>query len=93
MLAIYGVNLVITLIAWFVICFAMPDVDLALEHPSLYPVIYVMEQSMSMTWVTVMLTLIVALVLFANVGETSIHPLSLASSLTSAGLLFDSSIS
>lgn len=45
----------------------MPDVGLALGHPSLYPVVYVLEQSMSITWVTVELTLIVAIVLFANV--------------------------
>jgi len=45
----------------------MPDVDAALEHISTYPVIYIMEQSMSTKWVTVELVLIVALVLFANV--------------------------
>ncbi|OQO02777.1 hypothetical protein B0A48_11059 [Cryoendolithus antarcticus] len=67
MMSIYVVNVTITLAAWFIICFAMPDVELALEHPSLYPFIQVMEQSMSITWVTVELTLIVALVLFANV--------------------------
>ncbi|OQN98982.1 hypothetical protein B0A48_14842 [Cryoendolithus antarcticus] len=67
MMSIYVVNVTITLAAWFIICFAMPDVELALEHPSLYLFIQVMEQSMSITWVTVELTLIVALVLFANV--------------------------
>ncbi|GAB7366367.1 hypothetical protein MBLNU230_g8165t2 [Neophaeotheca triangularis] len=67
MLAIFGVNMAFTLVSWLVICFAMPDVGLALEHPSLYPMIYIMEQSMSPTWITVELTMIVCLVLFANV--------------------------
>jgi amino acid transporter len=39
----------------------------ALADPSLYPFVYILKQSMSITWVTVELTLIVALVLFANV--------------------------
>ena len=67
MLGVYCVNVVITLACWVTICFAMPDVGKALKHPSLYPVVYVLEQSMSITWVTVELTMIVALVLFANV--------------------------
>ncbi|KAK6430602.1 hypothetical protein LTR95_013241 [Oleoguttula sp. CCFEE 5521] len=75
MMSIYVVSVTITLAAWFIICFAMPDVELALEHPSLYPFIQVMEQSMPITWVTVELTLIVALVLFANVCYlTAVHP-------------------
>lgn len=45
----------------------MPDTGAALEHISTYPVIYILEQSMSTKWVTVELVLIVALVLFANV--------------------------
>lgn len=69
MLAIFGVNMAFTLVSWLVICFAMPDVGLALEHPSLYPMIYIMEQSMSPTWITVELTMIVCLVLFANVSS------------------------
>lgn len=34
---------------------------------SLYPMVYIMKQSMSIKWVTVELTMIVALVLFVNV--------------------------
>jgi choline transport protein len=45
----------------------MPDTGAALEHISTYPVIYILEQSMSTKWVTVELVLIIALVLFANV--------------------------
>lgn len=45
----------------------MPDVSTALDHISTYPLIYILEQSMSTAWVTVELVLIVALVLFANV--------------------------
>ncbi|KAK5169375.1 uncharacterized protein LTR77_005350 [Saxophila tyrrhenica] len=67
MISVYGVNMVITLTCWLVICFAMPNVNAALADPSLYPVIYIMKQSMSIKWVTVELTMIVALVLFANV--------------------------
>ena len=67
MIALYGTNMVITLACWLTICFAMPDTGAALADPSLYPVIYVLKQSISIKWVTVELTMIVALVLFANV--------------------------
>lgn len=67
MIAIFAVNMVFTIACWLVLCFAMPDVTAALDHISTYPVIYILEQSMSTTWVTVELVLIVALVLFANV--------------------------
>ena len=45
----------------------MPDVSKALADPSLYPAVYILKQSMSIGWVTVVLTMIIALVLFANV--------------------------
>jgi choline transport protein len=67
MIGIFFVNMVFTIACWLVLCFAMPDTGAALEHISTYPVIYVLEQSMSTKWVTVELVLIVALVLFANV--------------------------
>lgn len=38
---------------------------MALKDPSLYPVLHVMKQSMSIKWVTVELVMIIALVLFA----------------------------
>lgn len=67
MVGIFIVNMIFTIICWLVLCFAMPDVSAALDHISTYPVIYILEQSMSTKWVTVELTLIVALILFANV--------------------------
>jgi amino acid transporter len=67
MMGVFFVNVSITLMCWLVICFAMPDIPAALADPSLYPFVYILKQSMSITWVTVELTLIVALVLFANV--------------------------
>lgn len=67
MIGIFAVNMVFTLGSWLVLCFALPDVPGALEHVSTYPVIYILEQSMSTAWVTVELVLIIALVLFANV--------------------------
>lgn len=38
---------------------------MALKDPSLYPILHVMKQSMSIKWVTVELVMIIALVLFA----------------------------
>lgn len=67
MVGIFIVNMIFTIICWLVLCFAMPDVSAALDHISTYPVIFILEQSMSTKWVTVELTLIVALILFANV--------------------------
>ena len=67
MISVFAVNIVITLICWLVICFALPDIDKALADWSTYPMVYILKQSMSIKWVTVELTMIVALVLFANV--------------------------
>lgn len=67
MIGIFFVNMAFTIVCWLVLCFAMPDVEAALGHISTYPVIYILEQSMSTKWVTVELVLIVALILFANV--------------------------
>jgi choline transport protein len=67
MIGIFFVDMAFTITCWLVLCFAMPDTGVALEHISTYPVIYILEQSMSTMWVTLELVLIVALVLFANV--------------------------
>ncbi|KAK3049461.1 hypothetical protein LTR09_009380 [Extremus antarcticus] len=67
MIAVFGVNVAITLACWLTITFAAPDLNKALADPSLYPMVYIMKQSMSIKWVTVELTMIVALVLFVNV--------------------------
>lgn len=67
MMAVFACNIIITLASWLVICFGLSDLTAALNDPSLYPFLWIMKQSMSITWVTVELTLIVALVLFANV--------------------------
>ena len=67
MMGVFFVNVAITLTCWLIICFCMPNIPAALADPSLYPFVYILKQSMSIPWVTVELTLIVALVLFANV--------------------------
>ena len=64
---VFACSVVITLASWFIICFTMPDVPAALADPGLYPFLWVMKQSMSITRVAVELTIIVALPLFANV--------------------------
>jgi len=46
----------------------MPDLTAALSDPSLYATVYVLKQSMSTAWLTVVLVMIICLLICSNVA-------------------------
>lgn len=67
MIAIYVINFIILFPAIITICYAMPDLDAALDDSTTYPFIYVLRQSMSITWVTVVLAVTTFILVCCNI--------------------------
>jgi amino acid transporter len=67
MISIYVVNFCLIFPAILTICYHIPVVGDALDDPTLYPTIYVLRQSMSNTWMTVILVIVVALLICSNI--------------------------
>ena len=61
MITIYVFNFVLLFPALLTVCYHIPDLDAALNDPTTYPAIYVLRQSMSNAWITVILALITLL--------------------------------
>lgn len=57
MIAIYIINLLVLYPGIVTVCYAMPDLDAALDDLTTYPFIYVLKQSMPIPWVTVILAI------------------------------------
>lgn len=57
MVAIYIINFAVLFPGIVTVCYAMPDLDAALDDLTTYPFIYVLRQSMSVGWVTVILAI------------------------------------
>ena len=67
MLAIYICNFVLMFPAFLTVCYHVPNVDEALNDSTTYPAVYVLRQSMSVGWVTVILIVISLLNLASNI--------------------------
>ncbi len=67
MMSIYLVNFCLIFPAILTVCYHIPDVSVALMDPTLYPTIYVLRQSMSSAWMTVILVIIVLLLICSNI--------------------------
>jgi amino acid transporter len=67
MIIIYFVNICLTFPVILTVCYHIPNVDDALADPTLYPAIYVLRQSMSTGWMTVMLLVIVLLLICSDI--------------------------
>lgn len=67
MISIYIVNFILIFPAILTICYHIPNVSDALADPTLYPTIYVLRQSMSTAWMTVILVIVVALLICSNI--------------------------
>ncbi|TKA68966.1 hypothetical protein B0A55_06609 [Friedmanniomyces simplex] len=67
MLYIYICNFVLMFPAFLTVCYHVPDIDAALSDSTTYPAIYVLRQSMSPAWVTVVLVIIVILNIASNI--------------------------
>ncbi|KAK3670167.1 hypothetical protein LTR78_009923 [Recurvomyces mirabilis] len=68
MMSVYVINFVLIFFAIITTCFAMPDLTAALSDPSLYATVYVLKQSMSTAWLTVVLVMIIFLLICSNVA-------------------------
>jgi choline transport protein len=68
MLSVYVINFLLIFPAIITLCFAMPDLDAALNDPSLYPPVWVLRHSMSTAWMTVVLMMIICLLICSNVS-------------------------
>ncbi|KAF2719738.1 amino acid permease 2 [Polychaeton citri CBS 116435] len=67
MLLIYGCNFLLMFPAFLTVCYHVPSLEDALDDSTSYPAIYVLKQSMSTGWVTVVLVLILLLNVASNI--------------------------
>ena len=67
MLAIYVCNFLLMFPAFLTVCYHVPVIDDALNDSSTYPAVYILKQSMSSGWVTVMLVVICLLNIASNI--------------------------
>jgi choline transport protein len=68
MMSVYIINFCLIFPAIITLCFAMPDVQIALDDPSHYPPVWVLRHSMSLGWMTVVLMMIICLLICSNVS-------------------------
>ena len=67
MMAVYIINFCLVFPALITICYHIPVVTDALDDPTLYPTIFVLRQSMSDGWMTVILVIIILLLICSNI--------------------------
>ncbi|OQO05736.1 hypothetical protein B0A48_09830 [Cryoendolithus antarcticus] len=68
MMYIYLTNFAFMFPAFLTVCYHVPDLDAALNDSTTYPAIYVLRESMSPAWVTVILVLILMLNFASNMS-------------------------
>src|SRR5437667_6189447 len=68
MISIYFVNFCLNFSAILTVCYHMPSVDDALTDETTYPAIYVLRESMSAGWMTVILVMVVLLLICSNLS-------------------------
>lgn len=66
MLVIYAVNFVQNILTVLTISYHIPDLPAALQDASTYPAVWVLRQTMSSAWITVLLSVIVFLLFLSN---------------------------
>jgi choline transport protein len=67
-LVVYVLNFVLMFPAILTVCYHIPNLDDALSDPTTYPAIYVLRQSMSTTWITVVLAVIVVIMCVSSIN-------------------------
>ena len=67
MIAVYLINFALIFSAILTVCYHIPNLDAALNDPTTYPAIYVLRQSMSTAWITVILVIICFLNVASNI--------------------------
>lgn len=68
MISVFGINFVLNLLTVFTITYHIPDIATALDDNSTCPAIWVLKQSMSKTWLTVLLVVQCIFILFSNIS-------------------------
>lgn len=68
MIATYVINFCMVLPVLITLCFAMPDLQAALDDISYYPAVYALRQSMSVSWLTTLLAVICVVLMCGNVS-------------------------
>ena len=66
MMAVYGIKVCRVFPAVVTFSYHIVSIDDALADPTLHPVIYVLRQAMSPTWMTVILTIMLCLLVASN---------------------------
>lgn len=69
MISVYFINFALIFIAILTVCYHTPNLQAALNDPTTYPAIYVLRQSMSTGWITVIL----AIICFLNVASNIVY--------------------
>jgi choline transport protein len=67
MVAIYVINVLVLFPGFVTVCYHIPDLDEALADLTTYPFIYVLRQSMSTAWVTVILAVTCFMLTCSNI--------------------------
>lgn len=67
MITVYIVNFLLIFPALITVCYHIPSVQTALNDPTTYPAIYVLRQSMSTGWITLILVIICLLNVASNI--------------------------
>lgn len=66
MISVWLINTTMAFACLITIAYHLPEVDKALADPSMYPVIYILRQSMSKEWMTVLLSFMLFLLICGN---------------------------
>lgn len=66
MIGIWLVNSFLAFTSFLTIAYHLPNIQEALDDPTLYPIIHVLRQSMSTEWMMVLLTFILFLIICSN---------------------------
>ncbi|KAJ6784952.1 hypothetical protein PWT90_01751 [Aphanocladium album] len=66
MISVFFLNFFLNIATVLTLCYHMPDVQAALDEPTMYPAIWVLRRSMSDLWVTVLLVVQCIFLLFSN---------------------------
>ncbi|KAK3068913.1 hypothetical protein LTR53_013159 [Teratosphaeriaceae sp. CCFEE 6253] len=67
MMAVYFINMGFILLSVVTVAYHIPDLDAALNDTTTYPALYVLKQSMSVGWVTVMLVIMLVVNMASNI--------------------------
>lgn len=68
MMAVYLINMCLIFPVVLTICYHIPDLQASLADTTTYPAIYVLRQSMSTTWLLVLLFVIILLNTASNIS-------------------------